>query len=65
MNKTESLYIPNHTHSIRVEDKRRGHDTEVFVDSPEAAVAKLDKLHQWARDNGYSPAEYTLTLNTI
>lgn len=63
--KTESYYIPNHTHSIYIQDKRRGFDSELFVGSFEAAAAKLNELHQWARDNDYKPTDYTLTLKEI
>lgn len=63
--KTESYYIPNLTHSIQIEDKRRGHNSELFVSSFTEAAAEIDRFHQWARENDYKPTDYTLTLTEV
>jgi hypothetical protein len=54
------------THSIYIEDKKKGHQHEIFYTSITAAVKHLEELHQWARDNQYSPGrDYALTLKEI
>jgi len=53
------------THSIYIQDHIKGWDHETFFQSLTAAAKHLDTLHQWARDNGYKPTDYTLTLNEI
>jgi hypothetical protein len=55
----------NYTHSIYIEDKLRGHESEIFLKSFEAAAKKLHELHEWATDNGYTPTQYSLTLKEI
>jgi hypothetical protein len=54
------------THSVYIEDKKKGHQSEIFCNSLTAAVELLEELHQWARDNDYAPGrDYALTLSKI
>lgn len=53
------------TYSIKIEDKIKGYERELFYATIAQAAIRIEELHQWARDNGYSPADYTLTLSKI
>lgn len=52
-------------YSIYIQDHTDGMQHETFFTTMLAAAAHLDKLHQWARDNDYKPADYTLTLTEV
>lgn len=54
------------THSVYIEDKKRGHENELFFASIAEAAIRIDELHTWARDNGYKiGADYSITLKAI
>ena len=53
------------TYSIYIQDHAKGRDHETFFKTMSAAAKHLEWLHAWARDNGYSNADYTLTLSEI
>jgi len=57
--------MTNYTYTISVEDKRQGFQREIFFRSIAEAASKLAELHQSARDDGYSNADYSLTLKAV
>lgn len=53
------------SYSIKITDNLKGLDNELFYPTIAQAAIRIEELHQWARDNGYSHGDYTLTLNEI
>lgn len=53
------------THSIHLKDHKKGRDSELFFTSLLAAANRVAEMHQWAKDNGYSHSDYTITLSEI
>lgn len=53
------------SYSIYITDKIKGHENELFYPTIAQAAIRIEELHQWARDNGYSHGDYTLTLSEI
>lgn len=53
------------THSIHLKDHAKGRDSEIFFPSLSAAANRAAEMHQWAKDNGYSHSDYTITLSEI